>query len=71
MLLDMLALHNDLVEVQSFIGETRHLTSTHGAAAEKTCGADVINTGQSAGTILTGCNYPTLPKIFLFTLSVK
>ena len=30
---------------------SRHVT-------ERACGADVINTGQSAGIILTRCNYP-------------
>ena len=47
------ASHNVLIEVHHFIGETRHLTSTRGMAAERACGADVIITGQSAATILT------------------
>ena len=38
MLLDMLALHNTLVEVYGFVGETHHLTSTHGAAVERVRG---------------------------------
>ena len=50
----MMASHE---EVHSFIGETHHLTSTCSAAPERVHGADVINTGQLEGTILTGYNY--------------
>ena len=49
MLIDMMASHNVLVQVHSFVGETHHLTSTCSAAAERVRG----NTGRSAGTILT------------------
>ena len=47
-------------------------TRMEGGAEQIVCGVDVINTGRSAGTILTGCIYAGhRPSIILFRCPIN